>query len=251
MNRWIRLHQSALHNPKLVTLSDRQYRAWNNCLLMADASDGKLPSIRNIACHLRMSVTDVELIISELVEVELIDMDITSGPRVFRMHDWKAHQYLSDSSLERTKKYRENLKKKDRDGDVTSLKRHRDGDVTPPESYSYSESDTESNGLLSSKPRASEVEDLKGLNKFFEMKDDRKKERLHRRAEGLGLDVEEIVTACNAHKAKNKPAYFTTLCVQRLQSKIKGLSEEAIRAALWDKSNDPYNAVIQAIMAAT
>lgn len=248
MSRWVRLHQEALHNPKIVTLSDRQYRAWTNCLLMADQNDGTLPKIRDIACHLRMSVQDAELVLSELVEVDLIDMDVINSVRTFKMHDWKTHQYISDSSTERVRKFRN--KNKD-ETDETAEKRFSNGDVTSPESYSYSESDTEPNGLPSSSSaaRAREVEDPKGLNKFFKMTDD-KKERLHRRAEGLGLNVEDMVEACNVHKAKNKPAYFTSLCVQQLQRKVKGLSEEAIRAALWDKNEDAYVKLMNVLLVA-
>ena len=35
-NQWIRLYREALHDPKIVTLSDRQHRVWVNFLLMAD-----------------------------------------------------------------------------------------------------------------------------------------------------------------------------------------------------------------------
>jgi len=240
MNRWIRLHQNALHNPKIVTLSDRQYRAWTNFLLMADDTTGALPNVRYIAAHLRMSIPDAELILSELVEVELIDMDVISGARTFRMHDWQEHQYISDSSTERTRKYRENLKKKAGDGGVTSPKRHGDGGVTPPESYS--DTDTDPNGLsFPTAARKRAKEDPKGLKNVFGMKDDRK-ERLHARAEGMGLNVAELVGVCDAHKAKKRAAYFTTLCIDRLQKQLKDLDAEVIRAALWDADDGPDSA---------
>lgn len=242
MNRWIRLHQNALHNPKIVTLSDRQYRAWTNCLLMAAADDGKLPSIRDIACHLRMSVQDAELMISELVEVELVDVDVMSGIRTFRMHDWQEHQYISDTSTERVRKFRNKNKC---NGDETFQKPLHGVSVTPPESYS--DTDTEPNGLSSfpTAARKRAKEDQKVLKNVLGMKDD-KRERLHRRAEGLGLNVEELVATCNAKKdLKSRTGYFTALCVDRLQKQIKGLEEPVIRAALWDADDGPNSAFQQ------
>lgn len=41
-----------------------------------------------------MSIQDANLILSELVEVDLIDMSVIDGVRTFKMHDWNAHQYV-------------------------------------------------------------------------------------------------------------------------------------------------------------
>lgn len=245
MNRWVRLHQNALHNPKIVSLSDRQYRAWTNLLLVAAAEDGMLPSTRDVACHLRMSAQDVELILSELVELDLIDMAVTNGVRTFKMHDWQEHQYISDTSTERVRKFRNKNKC---NGDETFQKPLHDVSVTPPESYTDTEEDTL--GLLSSKNRARGIEDQKVIKNIFGMKDDRKKEKLHRRAEGLGLDVEKLIEDCRLNKARNTPAYFTKLCVEHLTQKLPGIDENVIRAALWDKSDDAYTAVMQALLVA-
>ncbi len=102
---WIRLYRNSLHNPKIVSLSDRQHRIWHNCLLMAD-DDGCLPCMRDIACHLRTSQREAEELLCELVEAGLIDVQNPAGTRTFRMHDWNTHQYVSDTSTERVRKFR-------------------------------------------------------------------------------------------------------------------------------------------------
>lgn len=115
---WLRLYRASLHSPKIVTLSDRQHRAWHNCLLMAD-NDGKLPSMRDIAVHMRMTATDAEQLICELVEAGLVDPVMVGTVRSYQMHDWNDHQQPSDNSAARVKKHRESK----RNGDVTAVKR--------------------------------------------------------------------------------------------------------------------------------
>ncbi len=120
---WIRLYREALHDPKIVTLSDRHFRAWVSLLLIADDASGELPRMRDIAVHLRMSISEAETIVRELVDLELIDW-IMGVSGAYVMHGWQERQMPSDSSAERTRKYRERLKEK------SSPKRHGDGDVT-------------------------------------------------------------------------------------------------------------------------
>jgi hypothetical protein len=128
------LYRESLHDPKIVTLSDRQHRAWHNCLLIAD-DNGKLPAMRDIAVHMRVTVPDAEQIICELVEAELIDVDMMKGVRVFTMHGWSARQYVSDSSTGRVKKFRQ------RKRDETAMKRFSNDEVTPPDTETDPESD--------------------------------------------------------------------------------------------------------------
>ncbi len=134
-NPWIRLYRESLHDPKIVTLSDRQHRAWHNCLLIADDT-GKLPPIRDIASDMRVSITDAEQILIDLVEAELIDAEMLDGARTYRLHGWAKRQYVSDSSTERSRKHR--AKKP-----ATAMQRCSDATVTPPDTDSESETDTE------------------------------------------------------------------------------------------------------------
>ena len=238
MSRWVRLHQAAMQNPKLVTLSDRQHRTWVNCLLMAAADDGALPKIRDIACNLRMSIPDAELVLSELVEVDLIDLSVVAGMRTLRMHDWKTHQYISDTSTERVRKFRN---RNNGNVDETLLKRFRNVSETPPESYSYTDTKNNPNGLHLEPARVKD----QGI-KFDVLKgrDDGRTKKLESRAEGLGIPVDELVAKVIAHKAKNRAAYFTKLCVEWLAPKLPGLDEQIIRDALWGKANQ-YQTITQ------
>lgn len=109
-NPWVRLYRAALHNPKIVTLSDRQHRAWHNCLLIA-GDDGVLPALRDIAVHMRVTASEAEQLVCELVEAQLIDPTTSpTGERRYTMHDWNVHQYVSDHSANRVKKYRDRRK---------------------------------------------------------------------------------------------------------------------------------------------
>lgn len=119
---WIRLYREALNDPKIVTLSDRHHRAWINCLLIADDETGALPSMRDIAVHLRTSASEAEQLVRELVELELVDFCYGTPINGYIMHGWANRQQPSDSSAERTRRYRERLKAKSsqqRHGDVT------------------------------------------------------------------------------------------------------------------------------------
>lgn len=115
---WLRLYRSSLHNPKIVTLSDRQHRAWHNCLLISDNS-GALPPIRDIAIHMRMTASEAETLVCELVEAGLVDPVMTGNRPSYVMHDWTDHQQPSDNSATRVMRHR--LKR--RNGDVTVPKR--------------------------------------------------------------------------------------------------------------------------------
>ena len=237
--RWFRFYDEALDDPKVQRLAPNLFKTWVNLLCIASKSDGKLPSDDDLAFKLRISVQDAAQQMQDLILAELIDI----GPKGERFpHNWQSRQYASDSSAERMRKHRKN--KKENKGDVTG-----DGSVTL-QNQIRTDTDTDSTGLPSSTSAAREDDDRKGLNKFFGMTDDRKKDRLARRAEGLGLNVEELAAACTLHKAKNRTAYFTTLCVQQLQSQVKGLSEDVIRSALWDKDDAAYAALLQIMVAA-
>jgi hypothetical protein len=215
--------------------------------LIAD-DNGALPKLRNVACHLRMTIPEAEQIIHELVDAELLDVEtIGANIRIFRLHDWSAHQFRSDMSAERTRNYRKRLKEKARDVTVTGGDGHRDVTVTAPESDT--DSKIESLGPLSSAARARTRgrDDRRVLN-GFEGKTTIPDERLVRRAEGLGLPVADLIEACNRHKARNRSAYFTALCVAKLQEQVPDVDENLMRAALWEPKQDAFNVLVQRIV---
>lgn len=232
MNPWIRLYRDSLHNPKIVSLNDRQHRAWHNLLLIA-GDDGKLPPMRNVACHLRMTIQEAETTVCELVEFDLVDADcLVANNMRFRMHDWSTHQYVSDNSTDRVRKFRN----KNNDGaNETAMKRFSNGDVTPSESDSDTDTD-----LVSSLPEKHAAKKKKqGLIHVCEgMRKDEEPELLKRNAEGLGLDVEALVEKTNKRNPNNRSSYFTKLCVTELRSKLPANTNEGlIRDALWGKGN--------------
>ncbi len=243
-NPWIRLYREALHDPKVVTLSDRQHRAWFNCLLIA-GDDGKLPSKRDIAVHMRTTIVEAEQLICDLVEAGLIDADVMSGAvPVYSVHSWTKRQYASDSSAARVRKYREKKAETTCNGDETLQSRSRNG----AESESDTETDTDTPGLPSSLEAARErkSDDQGILNNFLGRRKDGRQEKIMRRAEGLGLPVDDLVAAVNQHKPKNRSAYFTTLCVEWFRKRLPGLDEQIIRDALW--GTDAQLAVVMNLM---
>ena len=253
-NPWIRLYREALHNPKIVTLSDRQHRVWHNLLLIADDT-GMLPRTRDIACHLRLTMQEAEQAIQELMEAGLVDPNVLGpGARRFKMHDWQSHQYQADSSAERTREYRKRLKEKD----VTTCDTSRDVTVTPPDTDTDTDTDTESEPdteitLAHSsfvKPREKVKEQSFNSDLKTKKKESRigRNESVVRRAEGLGLPVDEIIETVNGNAKKSRPGYFTTLCVSRLQAQLPGIDEQLIRDALWGKDGKSFGLLCQALL---
>jgi hypothetical protein len=109
MSRWFRFYDDAMHDAKLLRLSDATFRAWMTLLCVASKNDGALPPAEEIAITLRCKPALVAGWIAELVASGLIDKT-ASG---FSPHNWADRQYKSDSSAERMKRHR------DRKRDVT------------------------------------------------------------------------------------------------------------------------------------
>lgn len=108
---WFRFYHEALDDPKVQRLTPTLFKTWVNLLCLAARKEGNLPSVDDIAFSLRMSVNDAQQQIDELILVGLLDID---SKRHIAPHNWSARQYKSDTktSAERTRKYRERLKKK-------------------------------------------------------------------------------------------------------------------------------------------
>ena len=126
---WFRYYAETLHDPKVLRLQDHAFRAWINLLCVACSSDGVLPGMADLACHLRMEEASVERILADLVEAGLIDVLSSDNGRsvVFAMHNWQGRQFNWDSadptSKERSKRYRQKKSKKT----VTVASRSRHG----------------------------------------------------------------------------------------------------------------------------
>lgn len=240
MSRWFRIYDEILDDPKVQLLSPELFKTWVNLLAISSRNGGKLPPYRDMAFLLRVSVDDLQSRIDDLILAGLIDV---MPDKRLEPHNWSRRQWKSDDSASRVRKHRAKKGETACNGDVTVT-------VTPPESES--ESDTKTLGLPSSATSARVIEDLKNLNNAFGRRNDktRTRERVVTRAEGLGLDVAGLTDACNRHKPRNRSAYFTALCVQRLRDLLPRADEELLRSALWDADDTSYRAVMNLLMVA-
>lgn len=111
-SRWIRKYIDSIHDPKVVSLTDHQYRAWDILLLVAGrAPDGILPPIRDIACDLRCNIVHAQSLLDDLINAGLIDIVGRAGDIVqLRPHNWEQRQFKWDGSdptnSERQQRYR-------------------------------------------------------------------------------------------------------------------------------------------------
>lgn len=113
-NQWFRFYNDALNNPKVQKLSPVLFKTWVNLLCVACDCDGILPSIEDVAFSLRLDIKTLNKHLKELMLCGLID-ETEQG---LQPHNWDDRQFKSDTSKERTKKYRERLKT--RKGDAIS-----------------------------------------------------------------------------------------------------------------------------------
>lgn len=241
MSRWFRYYDEALDDPKVQRLSGDLFKTWVNLLCLASKSGGALPSNDDIAFKLRISVHDAQSRIEDLIMAGLIDI----GPdRALSMHGWAERQYVSDTSSERVRKHRKNKAETTCNNNETLQKR----ECNVIESESDTDTDTESPGLPSSLEAAREQKknDQGILNKFGGRRHDGRQEKLLRRAEGLGVPVDELTARLNQHNPKNRSAYFTTLCVEWLRKRLPGIEEQVIRDALW--GTDAQLAIVMNLM---
>jgi len=134
---WFRYHADALDNPRVQKLDPFLFKLWVNiqCILAHEKSSasGKLPSVKEVAFRLRMSVEDTVRNLDLLVDAGLLkfktvtecdeigDESVTVGDgngtqklrgfceekKEYFLKNWEKKQYKSDSSTERTRQYRE------------------------------------------------------------------------------------------------------------------------------------------------
>ena len=123
MSRWFRFYDCVVDDPKAQRLPPHLFKTWVNLLCLASRSNGVIPPVDDVAFSLRISTTDAQAQIDELIGVGLLDI---RPDKRFEPHNWAARQFQSDTSKERTRKYR---KRKTENGcDVTVT-----AGVTPPE----------------------------------------------------------------------------------------------------------------------
>lgn len=77
MAKWIKLHIDILTDPKMGRMSDKLFRRTIELFLIAgrEDADGVLPSVQDIAWHLRTSEKETQTILDDLTKVGIIERD--------------------------------------------------------------------------------------------------------------------------------------------------------------------------------
>lgn len=242
MSRWFRVYDDIVDDPKVQLLSPELFRTWINVLALASKHGGKLPPLQQIAFSLRVSPTDMQRRLDDLILGGLIDIQ---PDKSFVPHNWRKRQWLSDDSGERVKKHRTRkaLKQQEKtacNADVTVT-------VTTPDSES--DSNTESDYITVPIPLVAARESEQGKNLDFAGGGSGKgiPKTLQDRAEGLGVPVAEILGVVRHRRPKNERAYFRALAVNKLQPMLPGVRAELIADALEGKQ-EAYALIVAALM---
>lgn len=112
--RWFRFYDDVVNDPKVQSLPADLFKSWINILCVASKNGGVLPELSHLAFALRCDLDAVTEMSQALQQVGLLDK---KGSKLIP-HNWNKRQFKSDTSAERTKRYRDNKR------DVT---------VTPPD----------------------------------------------------------------------------------------------------------------------
>jgi hypothetical protein len=121
MNTWFRMYAEFSHDPKVQAMPEIMQRRLLMifCLRCEDSLKGLSDS--DIAFHLRISDEEWTVTKRLFIEKKFISVTRRDGANVtanVTVTNWSVRQYISDSSKERTRKYRERI--------VTSQERHGD-----------------------------------------------------------------------------------------------------------------------------
>lgn len=103
---WFRYHTEALDNRKVQSLPGELFKSWINLLCLSRLHGGSLPPVPDIAFRLRVSETEVESVVRQLIDRRLLEI----GQGCIYPHDWESHQYASDDSTGRVRKFRHKKK---------------------------------------------------------------------------------------------------------------------------------------------
>ena len=151
---WFRFYAEALSDPKVQRLSPELFRAWVNLLCLASQHGGTLPSVDDMAFHLRISSSQAAQQLDDLILAGLLDI-LPDG--VIQPHNWHVRQYASDTSTERVRKHREKRQRNVSGNSGGNVSGNGHGSVsgtadeTPPEP----DTETDTEGLTPLTPLAS------------------------------------------------------------------------------------------------
>jgi hypothetical protein len=102
MARWFRFYADAMRNPKVLKLSDKDFRLWIRLLSIASENEGRIPPDDELKLVLSARLDYVKGGLKRLLKAGLID-PLKSG---YEPHNWQKFQYKSDTSTERVQKHR-------------------------------------------------------------------------------------------------------------------------------------------------
>lgn len=100
---WFRLYRALVDNPKAQALKPDLFKAWINILCCTD-DDGQIPDMSVLSFKLRKAEAIVSKWVSELQALGFIVDN--------KAHDWREHQFQSDVSTDRVKRFRERSTKR-------------------------------------------------------------------------------------------------------------------------------------------
>lgn len=103
VSRWFRSYVDKHRNPKVVNLSDRDFRFWDRLLCVAAENDGTIPPLMDLKRLLNARLDYVKGGLERLLKAGLI----TSSSGGYEPHNWTKRQYKSDTSTERSQKFRQ------------------------------------------------------------------------------------------------------------------------------------------------
>lgn len=103
MSRWFRFYAEALRNPKVLRLSDKDFRLWIRLLAVASENDGHIAPLEDLKLVLAMRLDHLQGGVDRLISGGLIDA-LADG---YEPHGWAKFQFKSDTSTERVHKHRE------------------------------------------------------------------------------------------------------------------------------------------------
>jgi hypothetical protein len=102
LSRWFRSYADTHRNPKVARLSDSDFRLWHQLLCIAAENEGVIPPATDLKNLLNRRLDHLSSALKRLVKEELIDL-LDDG---FTPRNWEERQYKSDTSAERTRKWR-------------------------------------------------------------------------------------------------------------------------------------------------
>jgi hypothetical protein len=114
-NQWFRFYSEVLNDPKVQSLDGDTFKVWVNLLCVTSQCDGHI-NFDDISFHLRMGDAEALAYCVKLADKGLL-IPTEQG---YTPKGWDNRQYKTDTSAERTRKYREKKKLENCDVTVTS-----------------------------------------------------------------------------------------------------------------------------------